>query len=53
MKEYEKKNLLDALEVLGKLELLLRVNGVESRNLDDITETLWNEWKNSIKKDPS
>lgn len=53
MKDYEKKNLLDTLELLGKLELLLKINGVENRNLDEITEILWNEWKTSIKKDPS
>lgn len=49
MKEFEEKNLLDALEQLGKLELLLKVNYVESRNLDEITEILWNTWKMNIK----
>ena len=50
MKDFEKKNVLDTLELLGKLELMLKANGVESRNLDDISEFLWNEWKTKIKE---
>ena len=54
MRDYHKQNIEEALHTIGKLELLLKMVDIYGvRDLDELTEILWNEWKKSIEKDPT
>ena len=54
MKDYHKQNIEDALQTVAKLEILLKMVDIpKCRDLDEITDILWLEWKKYNEKEPS
>lgn len=45
MKDQHKLNIEEALQTIAKLEILLKMVGVQERDLNQIQEKLWSNWK--------
>lgn len=45
MKDYQKRNIEDALQTIAKLELLLKMCDVQGQDLELIKDKLWRKWK--------
>lgn len=45
MKDNKIKNIEEALQTISKLELLLKMTGIEGRDIDLLTDKLWKKWK--------